>query len=141
MGNASLYARDIGSGQPIILLHGGPDFDHSYLLPDMDRLSDAFRLIYYDQRGRGHSAEGVQPEVVTMASELTDLDKVRQYFQLPLTALLGHSWGTVLALEYALRNPERVSHLILMNPAPLPQRITVSSGRSASRKWEATWID
>jgi proline iminopeptidase len=33
--------------------------------------------------------------------------------------LLGHSWGTVLALEYALRNPSRVSGLILMNPAPV----------------------
>jgi proline iminopeptidase len=32
--------------------------------------------------------------------------------------LLGHSWGTVLALEYALRHPEHVSQLILMNPAP-----------------------
>ena len=43
-------------GQPVIVLHGGPDFDQSYLLPEMDRLSDSFRLIYYDQRGRGKSA-------------------------------------------------------------------------------------
>ena len=50
-GNASLYVRETGSGQPIIVLHGGPDFDQSYLLPDMDRLSDAFRLIYYDPAG------------------------------------------------------------------------------------------
>ncbi len=48
--NAKLYYREIGQGQPpIIILHGGPDFDHSYLLPDMDRLADAFRLIYDDQ--------------------------------------------------------------------------------------------
>src|SRR5439155_10190260 len=53
VGNASLYAREIGRGQPIIVLHGGPDFDHRYLLPDLDRLADGFRLIYYDQRGRG----------------------------------------------------------------------------------------
>jgi proline iminopeptidase len=43
---------------------------------------------------------------------------VRQYFKLDSAALLGHSWGTVLALEYALRHPGRVSHLVLMNPAP-----------------------
>jgi proline iminopeptidase len=41
-----------------------------------------------------------------------------QHFQLESTALLGHSWGAVLALEYALRYPTRVSHMILMNPAP-----------------------
>lgn len=52
VGKASLYSREIGRGQPIIVLHGGPDFDHGYLLPGLDRLADAFRLIYYDQRGR-----------------------------------------------------------------------------------------
>src|SRR5712692_5578357 len=118
IGQASLYSREVGRGQPIIVLHGGPDFDHGYLLPDLDRLADAFRLIYYDQRGRGRSADQVLPEEVTLASEIDDLDKVRQHFHLESAALLGHSWGTVLALEYALRHPERVSHLILMNPAP-----------------------
>jgi proline iminopeptidase len=116
---ASLYSREIGQGQPLIVLHGGPDFDHSYLLPDLDRLADTFRLIYYDQRGRGRSADQVLPEEVTLASEIDDLDMVRQHFHLESPALLGHSWGTVLALEYALRHPERVSHMMLMNPAPV----------------------
>jgi proline iminopeptidase len=57
------------------VLHGGPDFDHSYLLPDLDRLSDSFRLIYYDQRGRGRSADGVRAEDVTLASDIADLDR------------------------------------------------------------------
>jgi proline iminopeptidase len=118
VGDTSLYSREIGRGQSVIVLHGGPDFDHGYLLPDLDRFADAFRLIYYDQRGRGKSAERVQPEDVTLTSDLDDLDKVRQHFQLESPALLGHSWGAVLALEYALRHPTRVSHLILMNPAP-----------------------
>ncbi len=60
----------------------------------------------------------MQPADVTFASDLDDLDEVRQHFQLESPALLGHSWGTVLALEYALRHPTRVSHLVLMNPAP-----------------------
>jgi proline iminopeptidase len=118
VGKASLYSREIGRGQPIIVLHGGPDFDHGYLLPDLDRLADAFRLIYYDQRGRGRSADDVQPADVTFASDLDDLDEVRRHFQLESPTLLGHSWGTVLALEYALRHPTLVSHLVLMNPAP-----------------------
>src|SRR6266481_3536103 len=76
VGNADLYSREIGQGQPIIVLHGGPDFDHSYFLPEMDRLSDSFRLIYYDQRGRGKSADRVQPEDVTLASDIADLEEV-----------------------------------------------------------------
>jgi proline iminopeptidase len=118
VGGAELYSREIGTGIAIIALHGGPDFDHSYLLPELDRLSDSFHLIYYDQRGRGRSADHVQPEDVTLTSDIADIDRVRQYFHLDSVVLLGHSWGTVLALEYALRYPPRVSRLILMNPAP-----------------------
>ena len=117
-GQSTLYYRDLGHGQPICLLHGGPSFNHSYLLPDMDRLADAFRLIYYDQRGRGKSAGIVDPAEVSMQSEVDDLERVRASFQLERAALLGHSWGGLLALEYALRHPERVSHLILLNTAP-----------------------
>lgn len=118
VGGASLHVRTIGKGQPVIVLHGGPDFDYGYLLPELDRFKDAFRLIYYDQRGRGRSADNVKPEDVTLESDVSDLDMVRQHFQLDSPVILGHSWGTVLALEYALRHPTRASHLILMNPAP-----------------------
>lgn len=117
-GSVSLYARDIGQGPPAIVLHGGPDFDTAYLLPNLDRLADIYRLVYYDQRGRGKSAEGVQPDDVSLATDLEDVERVRQHFGLEAPTLLGHSWGTVLALEYALRYPTRVSRLVLMNPAP-----------------------
>jgi proline iminopeptidase len=116
----ALYVRDVGQGRPVIVLHGGPDFDHTYLLPDMDRLlSNGYHLVYYDQRGRGRSADGVKPEDVSIASEVADLDRVREHFRLESAAILGHSWGALLAAEYAIRHPQRVSHLILMNPAPV----------------------
>jgi proline iminopeptidase len=117
--NAALFYREIGQGQPIIILHGGPDFDHRYLLPDMDRLSDSYRLIYYDQRGRGKSVVGaVQPEDINHHSEIQDLEDLRKYLQLDTVAVLGHSYGGVLAMFYAIQQPARVSHLILMNTAP-----------------------
>jgi proline iminopeptidase len=115
---AMLSYRDIGQGPPIIVLHGGPGFDHGYLLPDLDRLADAFRLIYYDQRGRGKSAWTVPPAAASLQSEMDDLEALRAHLRMERAALLGHSWGGLLAMEYALRHPERVSHLILLNTCP-----------------------
>jgi len=123
---AEVYVRQIGAGHPIVVLHGGPDFDHSYLVPELDELAESSRLVYYDQRGRGRSAAGVRPEDVTIDTEIDDLDQLRRQLQLGRIAVLGHSWGGVLAVEYATRHPEHVSHLILMNTAP-------ASGRDADR--------
>ncbi len=112
-----LFYRVLGDGKPIVVLHGGPDFDHHYLVPELDRLADSFLLVYYDQRGRGRS-DPVAPETIGIESEIEDLDAVRRHFALDRVALLGHSFGGLLAMEYATRHPERVSHLILMNTAP-----------------------
>jgi len=76
----------------------------------------------------------VNPDDVTLASDVDDIDAVRQHFQLESPTLLGHSWGTVLALEYALRYPTRVSRLVLMNPAPAS---THSSSDANRAKWRA----
>lgn len=122
VGSASLYVREVGRGRPIIVLHGGPDFDLGYLLPDLDRLADRYHLIYYDQRGRGRSADNVLATDVSLTSDLADLEQVQQHVGFDSTAVLGHSWGAVLALEYALRHPQRVSQLVLMNPAPVSTR-------------------
>jgi proline iminopeptidase len=115
---AQLYCREIGTGTPLFILHGGPDFNHNYLLPEMDLLASAFRLIYYDQRGRGKSSSGVAVEDVTIESDVGDLDRLRQHFGLETISLLGHSWGCILAMEYATRHPDRIGRLILMNSAP-----------------------
>lgn len=117
-GRARLFVRDVGEGPAIVVLHGGPDFDHRYLLPELDRLAEHVRLVYYDQRGRGRSAEGVRAQDVSIESEMADLDLVREHVGVGPTALLAHSWGGVLAMEYASRHPERVTRLVLMNTAP-----------------------
>jgi len=115
---AELYFREVGDGPTVVVLHGGPDFNHNYLLPELDHLAGGMRLVYYDQRGRGRSSPGVVPAAVTVESEIDDLDRVRQHFGFDAIALLGHSWGGVLAMEYATRHPAHASDLILLNTAP-----------------------
>jgi proline iminopeptidase len=133
--HAALWYRDIGQGQPIIVLHGGPDFDCNYLLPEMDRLSDGFRLIYYDQRGRGRSARNVQPEDVSMQSDVDDIEQVRRHVALETVAILGHSWGGLLGMEYAIRYPDSVSHLILINTAFASYDDWVLFQQERRRRW------
>ena len=108
VGDASLYVRDIGTGQPVIVLHGGPDFDQRYIAPDLDRWAEAFHVIY-DQRGRGRSADQVAPDDVTLVSDLEDLDRVRRHFGLEPMIILGHSgarcwrWSTHCATPRTCR--------------------------------------
>jgi len=119
-GSGRLFVRAVGKGLPIVVVHGGPDFSHDYLLPDLDRLADSVRLVYYDQRGRGRSFDVDGSDAVTIESEVADIDAVRRsVVGAGPVALLGHSWGGLLALEYAVRHPLEVSHLILMNTAPV----------------------
>ena len=129
-GSARLYVRDVGAGPPVVVVHGGPDFGHDYLLPELDLLADACRLVYYDQRGRGRSYAGDAPDDVTMAGEVDDLDCVRRSLGLETMAVLGHSWGCLVAMEYALRFPARVSHLILLGTAPPSGEAARTLGRS-----------
>jgi proline iminopeptidase len=116
--SARLFVRETGSGPPIVVLHGGPDFDHSYLVPEIDVLADQAHVVCYDQRGRGQSAAGVRAEDVSLESELDDIERVRTHLGLESFTLLGHSWGGVLAMAYAARHPDRLTHLVLVNTAP-----------------------
>lgn len=113
-----LYYRDVGEGQPIVVAHGGPDFDHTYLLPDLDRLASGYRLVYYDQRGRGRSRGKPDLDHLSIEQYVEDLEALRRHLGLERIAVLGHSWGGLVALHYALRAPERTSHLVLMNSSP-----------------------
>ena len=115
---AELYYRQVGEGQAIVVIHGGPDFDHTYLLPDFDALAAGFQLTYYDQRGRGRSRGKVSLEEIHIETYVADLEGLRRHLGLEKIAVLGHSWGGLIAMHYALRHPERTSHLVLMNSAP-----------------------
>ena len=134
-----LFSRALGAGPTVIAVHGGPDFDHEYLRPELDVLASAARLVYYDQRGRGRSFAGDVPPV-TIASEVADLDAVRAAVGANRAVVLGHSWGALVALEYAWAHPERVTSLVLMNPAPVSSEGRESLRAELARRRTATEV-
>jgi proline iminopeptidase len=113
----TLFERRTGEGPPVVVLHGGPGAHHDYLLPGFDRLAHGRTLIYYDQRGGGRSP--VSRDVpVGWREQVADLEALREQWGLQQLAIVGYSWGGLLALLYALEHPDRVSHLALVSPAP-----------------------
>lgn len=109
----SLNVKVMGKGYPLVFMHGGPGLDHTSLLP-LKPLLDQFTLVFYDHRCNGRS-EG--PEVTSMTWEnlTADADALRQALGYEKWAVFGHSFGGNVALEYALRYPQSLSHLILMD--------------------------
>ena len=113
-----LFYETHGSGPPMLVLHGGMGWDHSYLRPWLDPLGEQTELVYYDQRGNGRSAEPEDWETVTHQTWIEDADALREYLGHERVFVFGHSYGGFLAQEYALAYPERVAGLILCSTFP-----------------------
>lgn len=120
-----LYWAEYGppDAAPVLALHGGPGAHHDYLLPQLLELSDAFRLIFYDQRGGGRSRTDDRAPV-TWQTHVEDLDAVIREFSLDPATILGYSWGGLLAMLFAVesahgRTRSRLQRLVLIDPAPV----------------------
>lgn len=113
---AGLYYTTFGTGEPLLILHGGPGLDHTYLLPQMSKLAERYRLVFYDQRGSGNSVTTVDSTSITLVNFVEDAERIRRSLNLGAIHLMGHSWGAMLAMAYALEYPQNVRSLILANP-------------------------
>jgi len=111
--DVSLFVKIVGQGYPLVLMHGGPSLDHTTLLP-LEPLADQYTLIFYDHRCNGRS-EGADTSTMTMDNLTADADALRQALGYDQWIVLGQSFGGNVALEYALRYPQRLTRLILMD--------------------------
>ncbi|MBZ5499968.1 MAG: proline iminopeptidase-family hydrolase [Acidobacteriia bacterium] len=108
-----IYYKSIGSGTPLMILHGGPGAAHDYFLPYLLPLARENRLIFLDERGSGRSEKLEDASAYTVENMVEDTEAVRQALQLGSIALLGHSCGGVLAQAYALKYSQNLTHLVL----------------------------
>ena len=112
--DVSLFVKVMGHGHPLVLMHGGPGLDHT-TLSALEPLADQYTLVFYDHRCNGRSTGHV--ESMTWENLTADADTLRDTLGYDTWAVVGHSFGGHVALEYALRYPERVSHLLLLDTA------------------------
>ena len=116
--NAQLFYQTAGKGNPLVVLHGGIGLSQDYLLPYMLQLAQNSFVILYDQRGCGRSTGEINLNTMTVETFVQDLDAVRKAFHFEKISLLGHSWGSFVAMSYAIAHPDQVDKLILSNSMP-----------------------
>ena len=108
-----------GAEIPLIAVNGGPGLSHAYMMQnDLWQRAAAHRLIVlYDQRGTGASKQ-VRPNAPQgMSAQVADLDAIRSALSLDRIAVLGDSYGGMIAMAYAAAHPEHVARLILSDSA------------------------
>ena len=129
----------LGRGGPAVLaLHGGLGWDSATLRPWLDPLADRARLTYVDLLGCGASPEPDDWSEVTDATWADGVEDVRARLDAEAggherAVVFGHSYGAAVALEVALRYPDRVAGLVLCAPPPRPDHLGAAAARAEAR--------
>lgn len=130
----SIFHERVGSGPPMLVMHGGLGLDHTVFRPWLDAVGGFAELIYYDHLGNGRSETSASPGSLSHGTWVHTADQLRRHLEHERVLLFGHSYGAMLTLEYALTHSEHVSGLVLCNVAPAmdyPDVIMANARRKA----------
>lgn len=126
-----LATYSVGSGQPVIFLHGGPGDTHHYMRRMAEPLTSKFQCIFFDQRGTGQSEIlDRTPDDFTLDLLFEDLISVKNYYKADTASLVGHSWGAMYALFASLKFPSVFPRSALLNMGPLDDEIGAATSQS-----------
>ena len=130
----------------LLLLHGGPGFDHSSFKPAFNSLADVAQVVYLDDRGNGRSDRS-EPSHWNLARWGDDVRAFCDALDIEAPVVLGVSFGGMVAMSYATRHPEHPGRLILASTTARTRldRIVAAftrlggpeTGEAARRYWEA----
>ena len=138
--------RTMRTKPTLILLHGGPGFDHSSFKPQWSQFTDIAQVVYYDHRGQGRSDRSV-PDTWNLKQWAADLVALCDALEIVEPIVYGVSFGGMVALQYLVDHPTHASRVILdsttarSDPAlmlPVFERLGGTEARHAA---EAFWAD
>ena len=145
VGGARLFFDTVGSKLAIageamaerptlIVMHGGPGFDHSGMRPYFDRFADTHQVLYLDHRGNGRSTGA--PETWTLAQWGRDVKALCDALGIERPHVYGNSFGGMVAMSYAAQFPDHPAKLILSSTAARMQagRDLSHDGRARRRR-------
>ncbi len=138
----SLYYFTEGTGENILVIHGGPGFPFTEKWAGLDNLTNDYKFYYYHQRGCGKSSRPIDKfesknfyknmkfldENLGLPAQISDIEQIRLKIGKEKITIIGHSFGGFLATLYAIEFPEHVKSLILVSPAEVVKMPSESGG-------------
>jgi len=113
-GEAMIHYRVFGSGNPVVLINGGPGMNSEGFASLASKLSAHHRIIIFDQRGTGKSTLlKADSATVTMHKMAEDMEALRNHLHIGQWVVMGHSFGGMLASYYATVYPKNIRGMIL----------------------------
>jgi len=117
VGDTQLHVVERGEGSPLLVLHGGPGLDHHEFADYLDPLADRHRLVLVDQRGQGLSP-ACDPATLTLRQMAADVPALARALELPRYAVLGHSFGAFVTLQWAVEFTDEPGPAIVSSGLP-----------------------
>src|SRR6476660_7881710 len=117
VGPGNVWYESAGEGTPLLLLHGGPGSPSDGLVPLMSMVEHGYQVVRYDQLGSYMSDKPDDISLWQVPRFVEEVETVRAALEFKSMHLLGQSWGSFLALEYALHHQEHLRGLILASGA------------------------
>lgn len=105
-----------GSGVPVVMLHGGPGFTSYYLTALADSIAKDRPVIIFDQLGCGRSDKITDTSLMNMQHHIDQVAALVKRLHLSEYDLYGHSFGTMLAMDFYLQHPENIRSVVLASP-------------------------
>ncbi len=129
VGPGRIWYESAGAGEAVLLLHGGPGASSDYLTPLMALAEDGYRVVRYDQLGSWHSDKPDDLSLWTPPRFVEEVEIVRRSLGLGRIHLIGQSWGSFLALDYALAHGANLASLVLYSGAASTRQCVAGMNR------------
>lgn len=111
--DGKLYYEKEGEGPIVVLVAGGPGGPHTSFHPFFSLLAKDHTVVYFDNIGRGRSDQLKDPKKYTVWRDADDIENLRKALGADKINVIGHSYGGMPAIAYAVRYPQHVSHVVL----------------------------
>jgi proline iminopeptidase len=119
-----IYYRTFGQGEPLLIINGGPGINSNGFAPLARAMANNRMTVIFDQRGTGKSqVNAPSSENIKMDLMLADIEALRKHLKISQWAVLGHSFGGMLAAYYASTHSQNISKLIFSSSGGLDMEL------------------